>query len=69
MRETIAAIEADQGGRDQMTTATQKIAETAAVTTALVNDMAAKWLSGEEIDPALFCTLANAQRRLFETLL
>ena len=68
VRETIAAIEADQGGRDQMTTARQKIAETAAVTTAMVSDMAAKWLNGEEIDPGLFCTLANAQRRLFETL-
>jgi hypothetical protein len=68
VRETIAAIETDQGGRDQMTTAIQKVAETAAVTTAMVNDMAAKWLNGEEVDPALFCTLANAQRRLFETL-
>jgi copper(I)-binding protein len=55
-------------GRDQMTTAMQKVAEAAAVTTAMVNDMAAKWLNGEEVDPALFCTLANAQRRLFETL-
>jgi hypothetical protein len=68
VHETIAAIEVDQGGRDQMTTAMQKVAETAAVTTAMVNDMAAKWLNGEEVDPALFCTLANAQRRLFETL-
>jgi hypothetical protein len=68
VRETIAAIEADQGGRDQMTTAMQKVAETAAVTTAMVNDMAAKWLNGEEVDPALFCTLGNAQRRLFETI-
>jgi hypothetical protein len=53
VRDTIAAIEADQGGRDQMTTAMQKVAETAAVTTAMVNDMAAKWLNGEEVDPAL----------------
>lgn len=51
-----------------MTTAMQKVAETAAVTTAMVNDMAAKWLNGEEADPALFCMLANAQRRLLETL-
>ena len=66
VRETIESIQSDHGG--QMTTAMQKVAETAAVTTAMVNDMAAKWLNGEEIDPGLFCTLANAQRRLFETL-
>jgi hypothetical protein len=68
VRETISAIESDHGGRDQMTEARLRIAETAAVTTAMVNDLAAKWLNGEQIDLALFCTLGNAQRRLFETL-
>jgi hypothetical protein len=68
VREIIAAIESDHGGRDQMSTAMQKVAETAAVATAMCNDMAARWIAGEEVDPALFCTLANAQRRLFESL-
>jgi hypothetical protein len=26
----------------------------------------ARWLSGEEIDPTIYCTLANAQKRLLE---
>jgi hypothetical protein len=68
VRDMIAAIEADQGGEDNMTTATRSVAETAAVTTAMVNDLGARWLNGEEIDLALFCTLGNAQRRLFETI-
>jgi hypothetical protein len=51
-----------------MSTAKLRVAETAALTTAMVNDMGARWLAGEKIDLALFCTLGNAQRRLFETL-
>jgi hypothetical protein len=50
VRKTISAIESDHGGRDQMTEARIRIAETAAVTTAMVNDMAAKWLNGEDLD-------------------
>ena len=68
VRDTISAIESDQGGRDNMSTARLRVAETAALTTAMVNDMSARWIAGEEIDLGLFCTLGNAQRRLFETL-
>jgi hypothetical protein len=66
VHEMIAAIETDLGG--DMTEAMKSVAETAAVTTAMIRDLGARWLNGEQIDLALFCTLGNAQRRLFETI-
>jgi hypothetical protein len=33
----------------------------------MVEDMAARWLAGEPIDPAVFATLTNSERRLYET--
>jgi hypothetical protein len=68
VRDTISAIESDQGGRDNMSTARLRVAETAALTTAMVNDLGARWLAGEQVDLGLFATLSNAQRRAFETL-
>jgi hypothetical protein len=38
------------------------------VTGAMIEDLEARWLAGEPIDPALYATLGNAQRRLFETI-
>jgi len=34
----------------------------------LAEHLEARWLSGEEIDPVLYCTLANAQKRLLESV-
>jgi hypothetical protein len=65
---TISAIESDLGGAENITTAKRQIIESAAVTTAMVADLGSRWLAGEQIDLALFCTLGNAQRRLFETI-
>jgi hypothetical protein len=67
-RETISAIESDLGGAENITTAMRQIIESAAVTSAMVADLGSRWLAGEQIDLALFCTLGNAQRRLFETI-
>jgi hypothetical protein len=66
-RDTITAIEGDLGGAENLTTAMRQIIESAAVTSAMVADLGSRWLAGEQIDLALFCTLGNAQRRLFET--
>jgi hypothetical protein len=65
---TISAIESDLGGAENITTAKRQIIESAAVTSAMVADLGSRWLAGEQIDLALFCTLGNAQRRLFETI-
>ena len=64
----IDAIENDLGGPDHLSTGERQIIQRAALTGALLEDLEARWLSGEPIDPALYATLGNAQRRLFETV-
>jgi hypothetical protein len=64
----IDAIEADAGGRDRLSTGERQIIQRIALTCTLAEHLEARWLAGEEIDPALYCTLANAQRRLLETV-
>ena len=64
----IASIEGDLGGTDRLSTGERQIIQRAAVTGALIEDLEARWLAGEEIDPGLYATLGNAQRRLFETV-
>jgi hypothetical protein len=64
----ISQIETDLGGHDSLSTAERQIVQRAALTGALLEDLEAKWLRGEPIDPALYATLGNAQRRLFETV-
>src|SRR6516164_4525080 len=64
----IDAIEADAGGHDQLTTGQRQIVQRIALTCALAEHLEARWLSGEEIDPVLYCTLANAQKRLLESV-
>jgi len=68
VNDLIAAIEADHGGADDMSTARRSIAETAALATAMIRDLGARWIKGEQVDLGLFATLSNAQRRAFETL-
>ena len=66
--ELISSIEADAGGHERLTTAERQIIQRAAMTGAMIEDLEARWLAGEAIDPALYATLGNAQRRLFETV-
>jgi hypothetical protein len=40
----------------------------AAITGPVLEDMAAKWLTGGEFDGALWATLSNVERRLYETI-
>jgi hypothetical protein len=67
-REVISSIEADLGGRDSISTARRAIIENAAVLGAVVQDMGAKWISGEQIDLNLYSTLSNTRRRLLESV-
>ena len=64
----IEAIENDAGGHDRLSTGERQIIQRIALTCTLAEHLEARWLSGEEIDPALYCTLANAQKRLLETV-
>jgi hypothetical protein len=61
--ELIDRVEADLGGADRVD---RRAA--AALTGAMLEDLGARWLSGEAIDPALYVQLSNSERRLYETV-
>ena len=67
-REVISSIEADLGGRESISTARRALIENAAILGAVVQDMGAKWMSGEQIDLNLYSTLSNTRRRLLESI-
>jgi hypothetical protein len=67
-RAVISAIEADLGGPESISTARRALIENAAVLGAVVQDMGAKWLSGETVDLNLYSTLSNTRRRLLESI-
>ena len=66
--ELIDRVEADLGGADRLSTAELQIIRHAALTGAMLEDLGARWLSGEPIDPALYVQLSNSERRLYETV-
>ena len=66
--ELIDAVEVDCGGAAALSTAERSIIRHAALTGAMLEDLGTRWLAGEPIDPGLFATLSNAERRLYETV-
>src|SRR5215467_13621191 len=66
VRETMAAIESDLGG--DLTTAQKAIVERAAITSAVLSDMATNWLTTGQLDAVLWATLSNLERRLYESI-
>ena len=64
----IAEIEGDLGGADQLATAERQLVQRAAILGAVLEDSEARWLNGEAFDPASYCTIVNAQRRVLETI-
>jgi len=66
IRDTISAIERDLGG--DLTQAQSAIVARAAITSALLESMAAEWLATGQMDAAMWSTLSNLERRLYETL-
>jgi hypothetical protein len=68
VKQTISAIVADLGGDEHLSTGEHEIVKSAAVTGAMCESLAARWLLGEPIDPGQYATLSNAQRRLLETV-
>jgi hypothetical protein len=67
-RDLISSINEDLGGEDRLATGERQIAQRAALLGTLAEDIEARWLRGEPIDPAMLCTISNAQRRLFEAI-
>jgi hypothetical protein len=65
---TIDNLVADLGGEDNLSTAEHLIVRRAAIAGAMSEDLAARWLTGETVDPAIFATLANVERRQLETV-
>jgi hypothetical protein len=68
VKQTISAIVSDLGGEQNISTAEQQLIESAAVTGAMCESLATRWLLGEAVDPSQYATLSNAQRRLLETV-
>lgn len=66
--EIINGIQADLGGEDTLTVAQRQIIERAALIGAALDDLAARWLSGEPVDLSMYSAAASTQRRLLETV-
>jgi hypothetical protein len=67
-RDMMANIEADLGGREQLSTAELQLIQRAAITGAVLESMEAEWLATGQIDAATYVALGNAQRRYLETV-
>jgi hypothetical protein len=67
-RKLIDEIEGDLGGADRLTTGERQLVQRAAVLGAVLTDTESRWIEGEPIDTTAYCTVINAQRRLFETI-
>jgi hypothetical protein len=64
----IDSVTADLGGLDRLATGERQIVQRAALLGTMAEDIEARWLLGEPVDAITLCTLANAQRRLFEAV-
>jgi hypothetical protein len=67
-RRLIDEIETDLGGGDRLSTGERQLIQRAAVLGAVLTDCESRWIEGEPIDPTSYCTIVNAQRRVFETI-
>ena len=67
-RKLIDDIEGDLGGCDRLSTGERQLVQRAAVLGAVLTDTESRWVGGEPIDPTIYCTVVNAQRRVLETL-
>jgi hypothetical protein len=64
----IKRITGDLGGQDRLATGEQQIIQRAAFLGVLAEDVESRWLLGEDIDATVLATIANAQRRLLESV-
>ena len=66
VRDLVEAIERDLGGADRLPSARRQIIEAGALATAMRRDLGVRWLAGEPVDPAMYATLCNTERRQYE---
>jgi hypothetical protein len=59
---------AERGGPESMSVLRYSLTRSVAVLSAMVEDVQARWLRGEKIDPAAIATLLNARRREAELI-
>jgi hypothetical protein len=64
----ISAIEQDAGGAEHLTAGARQIIQRGAMLCVLAEHLETEWLNGKPVDPIILCTIANAQRRLLETV-
>ena len=67
-RKLIDGMEGDLGGADRLSTGERQLVQRAAVLGAVLTDTESRWVAGEPIDPTVYCTVVNAQRRVLETI-
>jgi hypothetical protein len=67
-RALVRDLENDLGGADRLSAGERVIVGRAAVSTAMIEDIEARWLSGQPLDVAAYCALVNVQRRLLTTV-
>ena len=58
------AFLADLGGEDRASTGHRELAQRGAILGAMLEDQEARWLRGDGVELAEYCTLVNAQRRV-----
>jgi hypothetical protein len=64
----IAVLTADLGGPEAITAAKAELIKSAAVHGAMLEHLAAEWISGVPIDELRYVAIANGQRRLLVEL-
>jgi hypothetical protein len=61
-------IESDLGGHTELSAAQKQLAQRAAISCALAEDMESRWVEGRSIDIPQYATIMNSQLRLFSAL-
>jgi hypothetical protein len=67
-RQMISDLVSDLGGPDALSTAQRTLAQRAAVTAAVVENMEATWLSGHGLDASGYVSLTNSLHKLLTSL-
>jgi len=67
-RDLIKKVINDLGGQEQLATGECQIVQRAVLLGVMAEDIETRWLAGEDADPGLLATIANAQRRLLEAV-
>ena len=58
----------DLGGGDRASVAQQELAQRVAILGVIIEDQEARWLRGDGVELAEYCTLVSPQRRVLPTL-